>query len=204
LSQSATGPGRVGYVLAIIIFLVGIVASGILVGVFVFGLLGLGDDLERVVVPGAERVELSETGTYTVFYEYESTVDGQQFSTGQSVPPLAIEVHRVDDGAEINVGPSRGSTTYDVGNYAGRSIASFSVDEPGTYEISAEYTDGSDGPEVVLAVGEGVDRGILTSIGAFIGGGLLFCLLTVTALVIAGFTLYRRSRANQPDVDYPP
>lgn len=195
--QPGTGPGRTGYVIALVVFLIGLVGAVALGAVFFFGLIGIGDNLQRVVGPGSEEVELDETGTYTVFYEYQSQIDGVDFNAGQEIPHVDIEVERVSDGTQIDVSRTRGETSYNLRNHAGESIRQFSIDEPGMYRISVSYADGSEEPEIVLALGEGIGRGILTSIGAFLGGGLLFCLLTVSAIVIAGITLWRRHQAGK-------
>lgn len=191
---------RRGYVIALIVFVLGSIASAALVAVFAYGLFTLGDDLERMVAPGTQQFDLSETGTYTIFYEYESSFDGTTYITGSSTPGLDITVTRVNDGAQINVRPSSMSTSYNTMNYSGQSIRTFSVDQTGIYEISAEYSAATRGPDVVLAVGQGVTRGILTSIGAFFGGGLLFCFITLVAIAIAGFTFYRRYQAERQQV----
>jgi hypothetical protein len=57
------------------------------------GFLGLAEDLTRVVCPSASSVTLTDTGSYTIFYERRSTVDGQVFDTPESLegtPPLPI------------------------------------------------------------------------------------------------------------------
>lgn len=203
MQRSSSGPGRSGYVIAAIVFVLGIIGAAALVAVFVFGLLGLGDDLERVVVPGADEVELTETGGYTIYYEYRSHVEGIDYDTEQRTPNLSINVTRVEDGKDVQVNPSLMSTSYTLTNHAGRSIRTFDVEEPGRYQISAEYTDGSDSPPFVLAVGQGVARGILTSIGSFFAAGAVFCVLTTVAIAIAGVTLYRRYRAEQASAAQP-
>jgi hypothetical protein len=205
LAQNQSGPGRAGYILALGVFLLGLIGAGVLAAVFFFGLMGLGDDLQRVVGPGSDEIELTETGRYTVFYEYESRVDGVDHSTDREPPQIDIGVERLSDGAEIEVGRARGETSYSLREHSGESIRQFRVDEPGTYRITISYADGSQEPEVVLALGEGVGRGLLTSIGAFFGSGIIFCVLTMVAIGIAGFTFYRRYQADKRQVEgHPP
>ncbi len=192
MALQRNGPTRIGYLISVVVFGIGIIGGIALVVVFALGIIRLGSDLERVVVPGSQELELSETGTYTIFYEYESTVGGVDYSTGSTPPNLRIEIERVDDGADIPVRSAGFSTNYDLWDRAGESIRRFDVDRPGTYLITAEYADGSDGEEIVLAIGEGVGRGILTSVGAFLGAGFLFCAMTLLAIGIAGVTFFRR------------
>jgi hypothetical protein len=191
-------PDRKGYVIAVIVFLLGVAGAVALAAVFILGIIGIGDDLQRMVVPGTEEFEFSEPGRYTVFYEYESRVNGVDYSTDRRDPPhIDIEVERIADGADIPVSRAFGETSYNVSDYSGFSIRQFEIDEPGTYRITVSYADGSEDPEIVLAYGEGVGRGILTSIGAFFASGIVFCLLTVVAIGIAGFTFYRRYQAGK-------
>jgi hypothetical protein len=198
METSRPETSRRGYVIALIVFILGAIGSAALVAFFAYGLFTLGDDLQRMVAPGTEQFELFDTGTHTIFYEYRSRVDGIDYESEPTSPRLDISVTRIDDNREINVSPSLMSTSYTLTHHAGHSIRTFPVDEPGTYEITAEYWEGETGSEVVLAVGQGVTRGILTSIGSFFAGGLLFCLITVVAIAIAGFTFYRRYQAERP------
>ncbi len=198
MQSQESGPGRKGYVLAGIVFLVGVAGAVALAAVFFLGLIGLGGDLERVVGPGATEVELTESGRYVIFYEYESEFDGVRYSTSSTPPDMNISLQHIDSGEEIRVDRTRGETSYDLLNHAGESIREFRIDQPGSYEMSVEYADGRDSPEFVLAYGEGIGRGILTSVGAFFGGGILFCFMTLAAISIAGITFYRRYQAGRP------
>lgn len=188
---------RRGYVIALIVFLLGMIGSAALVGLFAYGLFTLGTNMERMVAPGSEQFEFSDTGTHTIFYEYESSFDGTTYSTGSTIPALDISVTRLDDGADIEVRSSSMDTSYDLVNQSGQSIRSFSVDQEGTYEITAEYSGDADGPDIVLAISENITRTILTTVGVFFGGGLVFCIMTLIAIAIAGFTFYRRYQAER-------
>lgn len=197
MSTPARSPGRTGYVVAIVIFLLAVAISAALVVVFALGLIRLGDGMHRVVAPGSEQVELADTGSYTIFYEYESRVDGVEYSTGSSTPSLNISVIRVSDGAEIPVRSNVMSTSYSTTNRAGHAIRSFDIDQAGEYTIAAEYADGRESPEIVLAIGQGVVRQIITSVGAFFGSGIIFCSLTLIAGAFALITFLRRRSASQ-------
>jgi hypothetical protein len=190
-------PGRTGYVVAAVLFVLGTIGAAVLATFFILGIVGLGGSLERVVVPGTERLYLEETGRYTIYYEYRSEVDGVTYRTDEDPPNLETTVTRLETGETIPVQSRSGLTTYDVGSRSGVSYQAFRVDDPGEYEITAEYPPGQSGPDVVLAIGEGVEGSIFASVGAFFGAGLLFCGTTLIALVIVAVTLIRRSR-NEP------
>lgn len=191
---------RRGYVIALIVFVLGSLGGAALVAVFAYGLFGLGDDLERMIAPGSEQFELSDTGTYTIYYEYRSRIDGTDYDTDQSTPGLDISITRIADNTDVPVSPSLMSTSYSLTNHAGRSIRTFQVDEPGSYEITVDYREGEAGSDVILAVGQGVVRGIFMSIGAFLGAGVVFCMMTILAIAIAGITFYRRYQAGHRPV----
>ncbi len=198
MSREATqAPGRTGYWIAAVIFLLGLVGSGVLIAMFFFGIFGIGDELDRFVAPGTEEVELSDTGRYMVFYEHRSQVDGRSFSTSQNVPNMEFEVYDVDRDHNIPIESTFGDTNYTLRNYSGTAVHQFRIDEPGTYRFSAEYVGGGESPEFVLAYGEGVGRGILTSVGLFLAGGAAFCFVTVLAIVTAGVTFFRRLQSQR-------
>jgi hypothetical protein len=194
----AEGPGRTGYWIAAVIFVLGLVATGALVFLFLTGILGIGDDLNRFVAPGTEEVELSDTGRYVLFYERESQVGGTSYSTDQSPPHIDVQILRVADGEEIQIERARGQTTYDFQDYSGVSVREFRIEQPGSYEISVDYAGESENGEFVLAYGQGVERGILTSVGSFFAAGFAFCFFTVISIAVAGITFFRRLQSQRP------
>lgn len=201
MNTTPVHPGRTGYVVALVLLLIGIIGAVALIALFIFSLSGIGDDLERMVGPGTEQMVFSESGNYTIYYENESVVDGQHYSSQVITRNLDVQVTRVADNTPIMVHRQSGWRNYRVDDYAGWSIRSFEVDVPGTYEITATYVDGSEEPQFVLAIGRGVLRQIVTSIGAFLGAGIVFCLFTLIAIAIAGITLLRRIRAARTSGD---
>jgi hypothetical protein len=193
-AEQTIRPGRHWYVVALVIFLIGSLLAGVLAYRFVTGLMGLTDDLTQVVVPGSADLALTETGDYTIFYEHRSVVDGRVYQTGGAVPGLDVSLVSMEDGSPVELRSPGSNTTYSVGDRSGVSVLAFSIDRPGIYELSAAYPTGRSGPEVVLAVGEGVGRGILTSIGALFAAGGLFCATGLLAVGIVAITLVKRRR----------
>ncbi len=77
--------------------------------------------LERVVVPGKRMIEL-HAGSYTVFYESRSVVDGTIYETGE-LSDLRCKLRRAD-GGEVALETPRMQTTYLSGaTRGGRSSA---------------------------------------------------------------------------------
>lgn len=118
---------------------------------FVLGIVNMAPQT-RFVVPGSQEMELKK-GTYTVFYEYHSSVGGVSYSTSEYLDDMVVTV-RSEDGTEVvPVKDTSTSTSYEIGSRAGVSMFEFHIDEPGTYVLTAWYEDGSTRPSVVLAVG---------------------------------------------------
>jgi hypothetical protein len=146
----------------------------------------------QVVVPGEHEIHLSDSGTYTVFYEYRSEVDGRVYATAQSLSGLLVALRSKDDFTEVALSSPSGSTTYSVGGRAGVSVLKFEIDEPGTYVLSADYAPGADGPDVVLAIGKlNLLRTILIALA------IVFGPLIAGAFVIVRAFLQRRKATKE-------
>lgn len=171
-----------------------IIAAG--VGVFAWliakTVLGMGGDMQRVVVPGRTELDFERTGRYTLFYEYRSAVAGRVFSTPETPPGLKCLLRSAKTGGHVPLDPAPGGT-YESGSRAGLALFEFSIKNPGRYQLLAAYPEGEQGPDVVLAVAHEYGR----SLGVSIGGGLaaLFTSLMAGILCIV-VTAYRRYRAT--------
>jgi len=197
-----TGPSRWYYGLAALVF----VAGWVLFGLFLFkNLGGLSSKLQQVVVPGRAELNLGRPGAYTIYYEYESVVGARVYSTGRRLSGLECAVRSKATGENVPVSPTTVSSNYSLGGRSGIGAFDFKVDRPGAYELSASYPEGREGPEVVLAVGQGFVTGIVTTVF----GGLAIVFGSMGAAVaIALITLLKRVRArrelNRRTVTYPP
>ncbi|MDY6834636.1 MAG: zinc ribbon domain-containing protein [Chloroflexota bacterium] len=147
----------------------------------------------RFSVPGTHEVALDYSGEYILFYEYKSSVDGITYSTGATPPDMIVSLQSSDDAQTIPLSTGSGTYSYDIGDRAGVSMFEFEIDEPGTYIISAEYSDGSTEPPVVFAVRhfditEAVVRSLAIGTGGFVIG--VFSIVIVFML--------RRRKPSQP------
>ena len=184
-----TGPSRWFYGLAVVIALAG---SAVFI-VFLFGSLGgLTKGLQQVVVPGNYEMMFEKTGTYLVYYEYESVADGRVFSTGEILSDIQCAVTHKKSGRTVRMGPASTSSTYTMGSRAGKAILQFGIDEPGLYEFSAWYDTG--GQDIVLAVGQDFTMGLFVSI--FGGIAVLFgsCIIACIIFIV---TLVKRKKAGR-------
>ena len=154
------------------------------------GLTGLATDMTQMVLPGEHELELSEAGTYTVFHEYKSVVDGKVYSTAGDLSNLYCTLVAVSSGKEMPLPRSTMNSTYSLGTRAGASVFECQVNEPGKYVFSAAYPNGRTEPEVVFTIGHGFTRSLLTIIFGSMGimGGSF-----ILAAVIAVITAIRRS-----------
>jgi hypothetical protein len=178
---------RIGYFLAAIPLLGG---ASIAVWLALSGIFELENALTRIVVPGAGELTLDQPGTYTVFHESESVVDGRVY-VAQDIAGLRVTVTAEADGKPIPVVTPSGRTTYNFGGHSGVSMLSFDIASPGRYRVSADYAGKSDEPQTVLAIGRVSIGRIVRTIFAIIGAALVGFGLAL-ALVLT--TFFRRRR----------
>lgn len=179
-------PGRVRYLVALVIFLIGM---GGMIFVLFRGLSGMDAALVQVVVPGEKHMTL-EPGKYTIFHERHSVVDGRIYDAA-SLGGLAVAVAS-SDGQEVSLTPASVNSTYSFGSRTGVSAFEFTVASDGDYVVSGSYPGGS-GPDTVIAVG----KGFLSSLIGTIFGSLAFAFVgSGIALFLALSTLFRRRRAG--------
>lgn len=160
----------------------------------VTGFLGLTDDLIRVVVPDTVDITLTSTGRYTIFYEHRSTVDGRVFNTPETLEGLRISLTSRETGSLVPLTAPGSDVEYSMRGRSGYSALGFHIDQPGTYELSAFYEGGRQGPDVVLAIGQGVGRDLVISIIA--GIGAVFVVLAGIGATLA-LTLVPRARRRR-------
>ena len=192
LEQSRIQPGRWWYAFAVLILLAGFACFlAYVVSLFT------GDrfTLQRVVVPGTHQLEFPETGKRVIFHEHQSVIDGVVFSTGNAaISGLECILRPADATGEIPVSPVFGNVTYNAGRHSGKAILKFRISQPGTYTLTAEYSDASQAPQIVLAIGANPVRKIVLAIAVCI---LLLVGPFLVSAVIFGITLYRRWQANK-------
>jgi len=189
------GPGRWYYGLAAAVF----VAGCVYFGVFLWqNISRIGENLTQVVVPGKSQLTLSKPGKYTIFYEHQSVVGNKVYSTGQELSGLECSLVSMDTGAEIALSPSAMNSTYSLGSRSGVSVFDFQIERPGAYELSAQYSEGREGPEVVLAIGQGFAEDIFKTVfGAL---GILFGSIGLAVAIIV-ITLIKRDKAKKHAAD---
>lgn len=171
---------RLGYVLGVLFLLAGMSVAGWLVWSEIAALQNV---MVRVIVPGSVELTLDQSGTYTIFHEADSVVDGKLYSA-PTIAGLGVTVTG-DNGQQIAVTVPNISSSYTIGGHSGKSVFAFDIPAPGRYRLSAQYVNGRGEPQTVLAVSRGFfGRLVGTIFGAiasvFAGFGLALTLVLTT------------------------
>jgi hypothetical protein len=165
--STSTGPGTLGYWLALLFLLGGI-------GMAVVQFLGLSrrvESMNRVVMPGTAEVKLPQ-GETSFYIELRSRVDNQSVT----YQPGNFEC-APSDASAVKLSRPSGEVTYSFGEYSGERGFIATADRPA--EISITCT----GIDMVLAWGQDVTMGILAAVGsAVLGVGIAFFLFLITWL----------------------
>jgi len=183
--------GWIGYVVATLVLVAGIVGAVF----FISSRLGeMQNAFTRVVVPGSIDLTLDRLGTYTVFHEPSSVIDGKLFRA-ESISGLEVTVTSVEDGRRLALTAPMGSETYSMGGHSGTAILVFTVAKPGRYRLAAAYPDQRAEPRTVLAVSRGFVGSLMSTIFGTLGLGFGSVALA-TAIGLATFFLGRRAKAR--------
>jgi hypothetical protein len=185
-------PGKWLYGLAAVIFIAGWALFAVILWK---SLSGMDEGLQQIVVPGTTELNLAKPGSYSIFHEYESVVGSRIYSSHENVSGLECSLRSKATGAPVKLSRSTASTRYSYGGRSGVSYLDFRIEQPGVYELSAEYPEGVEGPQIVLAVGQGVGlrivAGVLGSMAVVFG-----CIgLAVAIAVYTGVKRYRAGEA---------
>jgi hypothetical protein len=190
-NRTNKGPSRWWYLVAVG---VGLAASALMVLLLFSQLNSLEKSLTQLVVPGDVELSLAEPGTYTIFLEEKSSIDGRIYnSSGDSISDLQVTVYS-GTGQSLQLrGPSI-SSNYELQGRSGTAVLEFDVNEPGQYRLTGTYSDARTKPEVVLAVGAGHMGMLLTGV---VGGlAVMFGGIAVAiAIIVTVFIRRRRARA---------
>lgn len=191
MTGQETGPSRIYYGLAGIIF----VAGWIFFGLFLFkNIRSIPDKLQQVVVPGSTEITLSNPGRYTIFHEYHSVVGSRVYSSKRNISGLECRLISKATRAEIPLSRSVASETYNLGGRSGVSIFDFTIDQPGEYDFWAGYGETEDGPQTVLAIGQGFALDIVKTV--FGGLAIVFGAIALS-VAIAVYTAVKRHNAQK-------
>lgn len=189
--MSANRPGVGGYLLAVFVVLLGVAGAA---GILVTSFESWDEGVERVMVPGENRFELAEPGSYTIYHEYRSEWEGAVFSNPEGVSGLTC-VLRSPSGDPVEMERPIGTQTYSLGAHSGQAILTFEAEEAGTYTMEARYPEiAGSKPRAILAIGNGIVGKILFAVFGAVGIGLA---TFVVATIIFVITLVRRMKVRK-------
>ena len=184
-SRPRVRPSLAWYWVAGAVAVAGVAAAAVLALVGVVGLIDRIQEFQRVAVPGAAELTL-DAGGYVVYHE----APGVGGDGGNAVPVPQVTVTSAAD-RRLPLSNYQGGFTYDAGGHQGRAIATFRVEEPGSYQVRVDADGGSTG---TVAVGPGLGWGFA---GAVVAALLVFFVSLGIGAVIALVTGLRRSQARR-------
>jgi hypothetical protein len=166
----------------------------VILGLVTYFLILRSFDHQRIVAPGTDTFQIERTGSYRIFHEHSTTLNGR--SIRQTTPPDGLEVQLLDPrGQQVSLSPSSGET-YSYMSSEGTSLFSFDAPHVGTYTLTATLEDGDPGP-VVLTIGRGMMR-FVGGLFAVICGGFITVPLAIAGIILLIIGLVQRSSAPRP------
>lgn len=193
MSSDTIRPSRWWYALSTAIVVVGTVVYIVL---FIILFLSLKGGIRQVIVPGVHKLQLCQSGRYVIHHEYQSVVENKTSLTNEDViADLVCSIRSEDVTEEIVVGPTSPNERYEFnGKRKGVSVFELRIARPGTYVLTAEYSNGRKEPKVVL----GVARELLARV---LVPWILLTVYTVAIIGISGgifwITFFKRRKAEK-------
>jgi len=186
MQQEKIRPGIVWYVIAGLINVICIV----LFVLFLIGAIKCATDsiITRVTAPGTASIEIDKAGKYTIYFEYDSVLDGKVYHNSD-ISDMLFTLTNKTTGEQINLNSSLANTSYSINERSGQGIFDFNVKEPGEYILETVYDTGA-GENAVLAVGRPFVFQMVMQI--FLSIGSLFCAVVVPVVIFV-ITILKRS-----------
>lgn len=163
-------------------------------------------DFARFYVDGgaAGDVDVTATGLYTIYYEFEGDVDVDgdvEAVDAAADPPEDLEIEVTDDrDDEVGVRRLRQQFEYEASGRRGVPVAQVELDEPGEYVVSAT---GGEEP-YAISIGRGIIDQDLSADGAKRAGLLVLVIGAPLGLALLLWGLARNSRARRRPGGRPP
>ena len=209
MSEYKLKPTRWFYVLAILIPIFACLGTAFVVYLNVPELPGALDaigvkNLTQVVVPGSADVSFPQKGAYAVYYEYRSVIDGVSYTRDEYPPIMRCELRSKATGKAVKLEPTNVKGNVYVThnpNRAGVMYKQISIDQPGIYTFSCQYTDGETIPKSVMAVGPNIVWGFFNiaakPVAAGICGTFAFWVACGLSILIIIFVAYKRYQSKK-------
>jgi len=206
MSEDKLKPSRGYYLLALLIPVFTCLVTAFIIYVSFPGLPGELEvldinNLTQVVVPGSADIDFPKSGTYAVYYEYRSVIDGVSYQGNEYLPSMRCQLSAKNTGESVKLDYSTvKGNVYTYPNRAGVMFKRISIDQPGSYNFSCQYPDGRTYPKIVLAVGPNLIQEFLNialkPIGAMLCGTFAFVTAGVISILILAFVAFKRHKAK--------
>jgi hypothetical protein len=209
MSEYKLKPTRWFYVLAILIPIFACLGTALVVYPNVPDLPGaleaLGvKNLTQVVVPGSADVSFPKKGAYAVYYEYRSVIDGVSYARDEYPPIMRCQLRSKASGEAVKLEPTNvQGNVYITQNphRAGVMYKQISIDQPGVYTFSCQYTNGETIPKSVMAVGPNIAWEFfniaLKPIAAILCGTIAFVFACGISILIIGLVAFKRHQSKK-------
>ena len=175
-------PGRKWYIIAALMVIVGVL---LIPSAIVIPLLSTPKPVP-FIVPGSRAFNLTTPGEYVLWHNYKTIFEGKTFSSNALPGGLQMQLSNITARTVVPLVPDQ-STTVTSGSDARRSIATFTVTNPGQYLLSVQGT----APEMVFSFGKAMFGNMAVGVVAAI---IMAPTLIITGLVIGVWALVSRQR----------
>lgn len=157
--------------------------------------------LTQVVVPGSAEIHFPESGTYAVYYEYRSVIDGVSYARDEIPARLRCQLRSTGTGEAVMLAHSNvEGNVYVYPERAGVMFKRIAIDQPGVYNFSCQYPDGRSYPKNVMAVGPNLVLEFFNAarkpIAAMLFGSFALVFSGVISALIIAFVAIKRNRSK--------
>lgn len=162
-----------------------LIVAVVICTISVFALISTTKADIRLTIPETKVFSFEEAGTYTIFHEYEGA---QQDLTGVGV---LVQEQSTNQAVELE---NYTGATYELNGRKGISIFQFDIEEPGTYQISAENEGLDTSTGSILTIKQDFVKNLLFVVLGIIAG----CFFGISGIVLFILTYIKRSRSIGP------
>ena len=129
-------PSPIWYLFAIALILAG-VAVAVVPNVFLAARLKDRSPPVQFAAPGHKEIVVREPGDYTLWNDYQTVFEGKSYYTSSNSLPNGLEIKLLKkDTGQVQEMKSRLHEYVTTPSTASRSVGRFTLQEPGTYELS--------------------------------------------------------------------
>jgi hypothetical protein len=187
-------PRALWYWIGAFFIVAGIVGS---ITMFVTGIVSTSrtvDNFARFVAPtDGQTLNFSQSGTFTVYYEWNSKVDGERYRSPEEVPGISVQLVG-PSGDTIDMQSASNTVSFSASGRSGQSIGKVTIPSAGAY-VAIVKADTSE--PFVLAFGKGVLGKLFAYIGAAFAIGALGFVTGLVTLIVTGVKRSKRKRERR-------